>query len=198
MNYRIQSNADLYHLTGAKAVFEWTNNQQQAFECVKQQLIKNNPLLAYPKSRYFFLDTDASNIAIGGRLSQTQSDVGRVVCYSSYILTLAQQKYCTTRNKLLAIVWFTRQCHYYLLEKQFVVRTDQISLTWHLRLKYIKGQLARWIEKFSQYDMILQHHPGNKHSNADGLSGIPDREKFCDCYQAGVDIIFLPCHPCPF
>ena len=174
------------------------DSQQQAFDHVKQQLI-SAPLLAYPNAKYtFVLDTDASNIAIGGVLSQIQNEVERVVCYGSYILTPAQRKYCTTRKELLAIVRFTRQYRHYLLGKQFVVRTDHNSLTWLLRFKYIEGQLARWIEELSQYDMILQHRPGNKHGNADGLSCIPDRTEFCDCYQAGVDVESLPCHPCSF
>ena len=46
--------------------------------------------------------------------------------------------------------------------------------------------------------MILQHRPDSKHGNADGLSCIPDRAEFCDCYQAGVDVESLPCYPCSF
>ena len=46
--------------------------------------------------------------------------------------------------------------------------------------------------------MILQHCSGSKHSKAEGLSRIPDRAEFCDCYQAGVDVESLPCYPCSF
>lgn len=38
----------------------------------------------------------------------------------------------------------------------------------------IEGQLARWLEELSQYNMVIQHIPGKKHTNADGLSRIPD------------------------
>ena len=38
--------------------------------------------------------------------------------------------------------------------------------------------------------MVIQHHPGKKHGNADGLSQIPDETEFCDCYEAGMSPSF--------
>ena len=46
--------------------------------------------------------------------------------------------------------------------------------------------------------MIIQHHPGKKHGNADGLSRIPDETKFFNCYEAGVSPSLLPCRGCAF
>ena len=45
--------------------------------------------------------------------------------------------------------------------------------------KNIQGQLARWLEERSQYDMIKQRRPGAKHQNADSLSRIPHTIKSC-------------------
>ena len=73
-------------------------------------------------------------------------------------------------------------------------RQDHKSLTWLLRFKYIEGQLARWLEELSQFDMTVQHRP----ENADGLSRIPDETGFCNGYQAGVDLADLPCQGCKF
>ena len=39
---------------------------------------------------------------------------------------------------------------------------------------------------------------GKKHLNADGLSRIPDREVFCDCYEAGSELDKLLCGGCPY
>ena len=129
------------------------------------------PILSYPNaSDMFVLDTDASNHAIGAVLSQVQDDVERVVCYGSYVLTPEQRRYCVTRKELLAVVRFTRQFRHYLLGRKFLLRTDHNSLTWLLRFKYLEGQLARWLEELSQFDMTVVHRSGVKHGNADGMS----------------------------
>ena len=96
------------------------------------------------------------------------------------MLTLEQRKYCVTRKE------FTRQYRHYFLGRKFLVRTDHNSLTWLLRFKYI-GQLARWLEELSQFDMTVIHRPGVKQGNADALSRITDDVPFCDCYRASSD-----------
>jgi hypothetical protein len=50
----------------------------------------------------FILDTDASDKSVGAELIQIQEGE-RAVAYGSLTLTPEQQKYCTTRKKLLAI-----------------------------------------------------------------------------------------------
>ena len=45
--------------------------------------------------------------------------------------------------------------------------------------------------------MMIQHHPGQKHGNADGLSHIP-QEGYCNCYEAGVHLSSLPCGGCKY
>ena len=45
--------------------------------------------------------------------------------------------------------------------------------------------------------MTIQHRPGHKHGNADGLSRILE-EGFCNCYQAGVNLADLPCAGCKY
>ena len=67
-----------------------------------------------------------------------------------------------------------------------------------MRFRNAEGMLARWLEELSQYDMVIQHRPGKKHGNADGLSQIPDDTEFCNCYKAGVSPSSLPCGGCAF
>ena len=52
----------------------------------------------------------------------------------------------------------------YLIDKQFMARTDHNALKWiKNHLKQPKGEVARWIERL----------PGRNHGNADGVSRIP-------------------------
>ena len=71
---------------------------------------------------------------------------------------------------LLAVIRFCREYRHYLLGWSFIVCTDHSSPTWLMRFKQPEGQLAQWLEELSQFDMTIQHRPGHKHGNADGLS----------------------------
>ena len=187
----------LYRLTG-KNPFVWSEAQQYAFEDLKVALT-SAPVLGLPNnSDPLILDTDASNYAIGGELIQIQNGEERVIAYASYALTPEQINYCTTRKELLAVVRFTRQFRHYLLGRQFLIRTDHSSLRWLLNFKEPDGQLARWLEELSQYDMVVKHRAGKKHGDADSLSRIQheDQNEACSNYRFGVTPEDLPCAGC--
>ena len=78
------------------------------------------------------------------------------------------------------------------------MRTDHSSLTWLLRFKEPQGQLARWIEELSQYNMVVKHRAAAKHGNADALSRVPDPLVPCSAYLAGIGPANLPCGGCHY
>ena len=187
----------LYSLTG-KNKFKWEDEEQAAFDELKDALT-NPPVLGLPNSYDpLILDTDASDMAIGAELIQVQNGKERVIAYSSFALTPEQKRYCTTRKELLSIVRFTRHFRHYLLGTIFTVRTDHSSLTWLLKFKDPQGQIARWMEELSQYNMVVQHRSGAKHGNADALSRRPDTLTPCSSYVAGITPADLPCGGCHY
>jgi hypothetical protein len=182
----------LYEITG-KAKFQGKKPQQQAFDRLKALLL-SAPVLALPnKNDHYILDTDASDRAIGAELIQVQNGEERVIAYGSFILTPEQRRYCITRKELFDIVRFTRQFKHYKLGRQFTVRTDHSSLTWLLGLKEPQGQLTRWMEELSQYDMVIKHRPGKNNGNADELSRIIEDDAACPNYLSGVELKKLSC-----
>ena len=190
--------ACLHELTKPKVVFVWEDKHQEAFLHLKS-VLSTPPCLAFPQaSGTFILDCDASDQAVGAELSQLQSKEERTIAYASFVLLPPQRRYCTTRKELLAVVRFCRYFRHYLLGKPFIVRSDHNSLAWLMRFKHIEGQLARWIEELAQYDFRILHRSGSKHSNADGLSRIPDTIKPCLCFEAGSDVSALPCGGCSY
>ena len=137
---------------------------------LKEKLIES-PVLAYPQPEgLLILDTDASNVSISGCLSQVQDGVERVLAYGSKALSSAQRRYCTTKRELLAAVKFIKHYRMYLWGRCFLVRTDHASLRWLTNFKDPEGMLAHWISVLDTYDFTIQHRPGAKHSNADGLT----------------------------
>ena len=90
--------------------------------------------------------------------------------------------YCVTRRELLAIVHGVRLFKSYLLGRQFLIRTDHSSLKYLHRFKEPEGQLARWLDSLMAYRFEIEHRPGIKHGNADGLSRRPDPCGGKKCY----------------
>ena len=130
------------------------------FVVVKEKLT-NSPILTHPDfSKSFILDTDASDQSIGAVLSQEIEGKEKVVAYASRCLSKSERKYCVTRKELLAVIHFIKYFRHYLYGRKFIIRTDHNSLKWLLRFKDPEGQLARWLEVVSSYEMEIQHRPG--------------------------------------
>ena len=172
----------LHRLTDHGAQWSWEAQHQEAFDQLKRALA-TTPVLKYPvRDAPYVLDTDASLTGIGAVLSQIVDGQEMVLGYASRTLTKAEQNYCVTRRELLAVVHFTKHYRPYLYGRKFTIRTDHSSLQWLLNFKDPKEQLARWLETLSEYEFTIEHRPGKKHGNADGLSRKPCRHP---CHRVG-------------
>ena len=166
----------LHRLTEKKTPFHWSSECADSFNQLKK-LLTSAPILSFPDfSHKFILDTDASNDGIGAVLSQHKNGKEYVIAYASRSPTKAERNYSVTRRELLAVVTFTNHFRQYLLGQQFLLRTDHHSLTWLTNFKNPEGQLARWLEKLSEYSFEIVHRSGHKHNNADSLSRYPHKD----------------------
>ena len=166
----------LHSLTNHGAEWSWTDEHQKSFEMLKAAL-STTPVLKFPVPEApYVLDTDASLTGIGAVLSQIVDGVEMVVGYASRTLSKSERNYCVTRRELLAVVNFVKHFRPYLYGRHFTVRTDHSSLQWLLNFKEPEGQVARWLESLSEYDFKVEHRPGVRHGNADGLSRMPCRQ----------------------
>ena len=163
----------LHQLMEKGVTFQWTPETEEAFQSLKQALVKA-PVLGYPQSDgKYWLDTDASNQAIGAVLSQLQDGEEKPLAYYSQALSRQERQYCVTRWELLAIVKAVRHFHPYLYGPHFTIRTDHAALKWLLSFCNPEGQIARWLQQLQEYDFVVEHRAGLKHSNADALSRRP-------------------------
>ncbi|CAC5421923.1 unnamed protein product [Mytilus coruscus] len=151
--------------------------------------------MAFPKDEgEFYLDTDASDIAIGAVLSQMQDGQLKVISYGSRTINKAEKNYCVTDKELLAVRHFVEYYRQYLLGRKFCVRTDHQALIWLFSLKEPKGRVARWLEILSPFNFSVEYRPGIKHGNADAMSRCHNPRE-CDCSQVD-NLDFLKCGPC--
>jgi hypothetical protein len=86
---------------------------ENAFQTLKEALC--TAILAYPQpGQRFIMDTNASNVGIGGVISQVQDGQERVIAYYSKTLNKAKQNYCVTCWELFAIVKTLQHFYKYL------------------------------------------------------------------------------------
>ena len=129
----------LVALTGKDVPFVWRPACEVSFAELRDAM-SQAPILAFPtESGYYVLDTDASNVGLGGVLSQIQNGVECFIAYCSRALRPSQRKYCTTKREMLAVVSMCIQFRSYLRGAKFTLRTDHKSLVWLHRFKDTEG-----------------------------------------------------------
>jgi transposase InsO family protein len=164
--------APLHRLLKKDAVYEWTVENEQAFQILKGKLM-SAPILKYPDfAQPFILTTDASEEGLGAVLSQGEISRDLPVAFASRTLSKAERSYSTTEKELLAVVWGMRYFRPYLYGKTFKVVTDHKPLTWIMNVKDPGSRLLRWRIKLEEYDYEVVYRKGALNTNADALSRI--------------------------
>ena len=153
--------------------WKWSDDQEAAFQQLKQALTEA-PVLACPDfSQPFVLQTDASDLGLGAVLTQKIDDCERVIAYASRSLAPAEKNYSVTEKECLAIVWGVEKMRPYLEGYHFTVVTDHQSLKWLSSLKSPAGRLARWAMFLQQFDFEIKYRKGSQNRVADALSRHP-------------------------
>ena len=142
--------------------FDWQDEQQNAFDDLKNALM-HYPVLRLPDmNKPFILDTDASTIGIGGILQQ-QDEITKknyVVSYYSRKLSDAERKLGITDLEALALRDSIRKFNKYLIGQRFTIYVDHISLTYLQKLSTLSGKLGRISIDLQQYDYEIKYKPG--------------------------------------
>ena len=83
----------LHRWTGTKNEFEWSEDQESAFQSLKEVQCMLWCLAIQQHMMFFVLDIDDSQNTIGAEISQIQDGVERTICYASKVLAYTQRKY---------------------------------------------------------------------------------------------------------
>ncbi|GKE44731.1 putative reverse transcriptase domain-containing protein, partial [Tanacetum coccineum] len=153
-------------LTQKNQKFNWGEEQEKAFQLLKQKLCAA-PILALPEgSEDFAVYCDASIKGLGVVLIQRR----KVFAYASRQLKIHEKNYTTHDLELGAIVFALKIWRHYLYGTKYVVFTDHKSLQHILYQKDLNMRQRRWIELLSHYDCKIRYHPGKANVVADALS----------------------------
>ncbi|CAN8067637.1 unnamed protein product [Agarophyton chilense] len=133
-----------------------TDTEHEAFEKLRQRLIRP-PILAISRQDMpYVLDTDACDIQVGCVLLQKQPD-GDLLPIGDWSRSLnkAERSYSTTERECLAVVWAILHLRPYLEGARFTLRTNHHALRWILNLADASGRLARWRLRLMEYDFDM-------------------------------------------
>ena len=154
---------------GRPNILVWEEKHQKAFDELKS-VLANPPVLKLPdESKRFFLQTDASDKAIGAILMQEYDDIKFPVYFISRRLQQREEHYSTIEKECLAIVWAVQKLQIYLYGQTFVLQTDHQPLTYLKKNKVSNGRLMRWAMVLQQYDFTIECIKG-KDNCADFMS----------------------------
>ncbi|GJR00728.1 putative reverse transcriptase domain-containing protein [Tanacetum coccineum] len=158
----------LTKLTQKNKKYEWSEDEEEAFELLKQKLCCA-PILALPEgSEDFVVYCDASLKGFGAVLMQRE----KVIAYASRQLRTHEENYTTHDLELGAVVFALRLWRHYLYGTKCVVYTDHKSLQYILDQKELNMRQRRWIELLSDYDCEIRYHPGKANLSHQKPSGL--------------------------
>ncbi|POM78410.1 Putative retroelement [Phytophthora palmivora] len=160
----------LSDLLKSSSTWTWGQSQTIAFDQVKD-MIQHSPVLKLPDfTRQFFVTTDASDIAVGGVLSQVYPSGEHPVAYLSRKLSDTEQRWPAHEKELFAIKFCLEKWRPYLLGVKFTFYTDNIACKWFFTKNQPSPKLLRCFDTFSQYTFDIFHRAGRTNVVADALS----------------------------
>ena len=158
--------------------FEWPESAALAFRHLRDIFTSAPLLIHYDPKKKVRLETDASNFAVAGILSQ-QDDEGnwRPVAFMSRKMIPAEQNYETHDQELLAIVQSFKTWRHYLEGSPHTIEvwSDHNNLRGFMKQQALSQRQARWALVLAAYDFEIFHRPG-KSNPADAPSRRPDYE----------------------
>src|SRR5204863_8164824 len=120
--------------------------------------------------------TDSSDFGNGMALYQ-EGDDGRLhpIAFDGRKLHGAELRYPTHEKELLAIKEALQKWHHYVENGlPITVITDHESLKYMNTINHPSKRIARWVDEFQQYDLIIKYRPGSQAIVPDALSRRPD------------------------
>ncbi|GKD18225.1 putative reverse transcriptase domain-containing protein [Tanacetum coccineum] len=156
----------LTELTQKNKKYIWGEDQESAFQLLKQKLCKA-PIIALPeRNSNFVVYYDVSHQGLGAVLMQRE----KVIAYASRQLKYNEENYTTYDLKLGAVVFPLKIWRHYLYGTKCTMFTDHKSLQHILDQKELNMRQRRWLELLADYDYEICYHPGKANVVAYALS----------------------------
>ena len=156
----------------------WTKVQQAAFDDLKAA-ITSEPVLRHPRiGDKFYIDLDASQLAIKAVLLQYFSDSDgkqrfHPVAYESKKLSKTEQRYSAQERELLAAKYALDHWRYIIERSKISIRSDYESLRTYRSKNPMTKRLVKFMHDIEHFDLIFIYRPGHLQKVPDALSRMP-------------------------
>lgn len=166
---------ELLHINSVKL---WTDACDKAFEALKDAVLSQPVLQHFRPERVTIVECDASDVAVGGILSQIDpaDDELKPVAFFSTTHSPAERNYAIYDKEMLAIIRCFEEWRPELLGTQHEdirVLTDHKALEYFMTTKQLTRRQARWAEFLSEYQFKIAYRPGAANGKADMLTRQP-------------------------
>ena len=164
--------APLRALTKKETPWQWSDEQQDAFDKLKDSLTKSHVMSYFNPAQETKVIVDASPVGLGGILAQD----GKIISYASRALSDVESRYSQTEREMLAIVWALEHFHLYFYGSEFTIMADHKPLLGIFNSrKPTSARIDRWKLRLMPYNCHLVYRPGKDAENpADFMSRHPN------------------------
>ncbi len=173
--------------------FIWNDPQQAAFQTLKDAF-RSSSVLAHPDEELpFILETDASDFAVGGVLSQLHVDgMLHPVAFFSRQMVPVERNYEVYDKELLAIVVCLKQWRHLLLggKHKVTILSDHLNLQYFMTSKVLTRRQARWSLFLAEFDFVITYLKGSRNGKPDLLSRRADYG--VDSTRDNIGIVLAP------
>ena len=165
----------LHNLTRRNVPFHWGPEQEDAFQKIKQMLIKPPVLCAPVAEGEFSLYCDTSRTATGSYLTQKIKGEERVLAYYSKRLPRACLSYSVSELELFGLYISCTAFRHILQCRSFLAYVDHSSLVQIVKSKQKPPslRLQKLLERLSQYSFKLAYLKSSQLVLSDFLSRLP-------------------------
>ena len=156
------------HLTRKSTPWEWSTEQDKAFQTV-QKLVTKAPILCYyDPSKELTIQCDASQSGLGAALLQN----GRPIENASRALTETETRYAQIEKEMLAIVFSLERFNQYAFGRHVNVESDHKPLETMLQKPLVRAsrRLQSMMMRLQKYDFTVHYERGTNMHLADTLS----------------------------
>ncbi|QRW25577.1 Retrotransposable element Tf2 protein [Rhizoctonia solani] len=163
----------LHNLTKKETPWSWGKTEEDTFQELKALVTKSLVLIHSNPELPYYLETDASGVAMGAILSQRGEDNRlHLIAYMSKSFSGAEANYDTHNKELLAIIKALEEWRIFLeaTDKPIQVFTDHCNLEYWMQARTFNRRHARWRVFLSDFNFEIHYCPGKQSGKPDALS----------------------------